>query len=73
MHGDRVLSLSGKKSVTYKYGLKKYAAEAQKVSELIAALYDGVKIKTTKKSSRKGTYAVAAIAGLYDSDEWIME
>ena len=33
MHGDRVLSLSGEKSVTYKAGLKKYVAEAQNVSQ----------------------------------------
>ena len=33
MHGDRVLSLSGEKSVTYKQGLKKYVAEAQNVSQ----------------------------------------
>ena len=32
MHGDRVLSLSGEKSVTYKQGLNKYVAEAQNVS-----------------------------------------
>ncbi len=33
MHGDRVLSLSGEKSVTYKQGLNKYVAEAQNVSQ----------------------------------------
>ena len=33
MHGDRVLSLSGEKSLTYKDGLKKYVAEAQNVSQ----------------------------------------
>lgn len=33
MHGDRVLSLSGEKSVTYQQGLKKYVAEAQSVSQ----------------------------------------
>ena len=33
MHGDRVLSLSGEKSVTYKAGLKKYVTEAQNVSQ----------------------------------------
>ena len=33
MHGDRVLSLSGEKSITYKAGLKKYVAEAQNVSQ----------------------------------------
>lgn len=36
MHGDRVLSLSGEKSVTYKEGLKKYVAEAQNVSQFSA-------------------------------------
>ncbi|MCI7795191.1 MAG: protein kinase [Lachnospiraceae bacterium] len=33
MHGDRVLSLGGEKSVTYQQGLKKYVAEAQNVSQ----------------------------------------
>ena len=33
MHGDRVLSMSGEKSVTYQQGLKKYVAEAQNVSQ----------------------------------------
>ncbi len=32
MTGDRVISLSGDKSVTYKQGLKKYVTEAQNVS-----------------------------------------
>lgn len=33
MHGDKVLSLSDEKSVTYQQGLKKYVAEAQNVSQ----------------------------------------
>lgn len=33
MTGDRVLSLSGDKSITYQQGLKKYVAEAQNVSQ----------------------------------------
>lgn len=33
MYGDKVLSLGGEKSQTYQYGLKKYIAEAQSVSQ----------------------------------------
>lgn len=33
MYGDRVLSLGGEKSQVYQYGLKKYIAEAQRISQ----------------------------------------